>query len=157
MQCLQWPKCSIRNNAVSTVTQIWYWKQWSVYCDPNVILETMQYLLCLFVSFVVTASYQQYFSFILAVIWCMKWGDEPEPTLLAIQVNFNSPYHIGMAWEELTFADAVTYTQRQNGLQHVQLIITAVARFVPVSPGSPTQCLNQLSHLPTPMSTVSQK
>ena len=43
---------------------------------------------------------------------------KPETTLLPTQVKFNLQHHMGMVWEELAFDDAVSYTQRGNGLQH---------------------------------------
>ena len=43
---------------------------------------------------------------------------KPEPTLLPTQGIFNLPNYIDMVWEELAFDDAVSYTQRGNGLQH---------------------------------------
>ena len=43
---------------------------------------------------------------------------KPEPTLLPTQGIFDHPHHISMVGEELTFDDAVSYTQWGNGLQH---------------------------------------
>ena len=43
---------------------------------------------------------------------------KPKPTLWPTQGIFILPHHVGMAWEELTFDDAVSYAQRGNGLQH---------------------------------------
>ena len=42
---------------------------------------------------------------------------KPGPTLLPTQGIFNLPHHVGMVWEQLAFDDAVSYTQRGNGLQ----------------------------------------
>ena len=39
---------------------------------------------------------------------------KPEPTLPPTQAFFNLAHHKGMAWEELAFDDAVTYTKRGN-------------------------------------------
>ena len=54
----------------------------------------------------------------------------------------------------------VSYTQQQQCKLNpagkciaAQLSFMAVTGFVPVSPRPPTQCLNQLSYLPTPMNT----
>ena len=43
---------------------------------------------------------------------------KPEPTLLLTQriFRFNLPHHKGIVLEELTFDDAVSYTQWGNGL-----------------------------------------
>ena len=73
---------------------------------------------------------------------------KPEPTFLLTQQIFNVPRHIGMVWEELAFDDALSYTQRGNRLQQ-QLNAMVVMGFAPLSLGSPTQCFNQLSYLPT--------
>ena len=48
-----------------------------------------------------------------------------------------------MRGEELAFDDAVTWIT-------AQLNVMSVTGFVPQSPWSPTQCLNQLSYLPNP-------
>ena len=56
----------------------------------------------------------------------------------------------------------LSYTQHGNYTQHckiytawkwitAQLNVIAVTGFVPLSPGSPTQRLNQMSYLPTPL------
>ena len=37
--------------------------------------------------------------------------------LLPPQGIFNLPHHVSMVWEQLAFDDAVSYTQRGNGLQ----------------------------------------
>ena len=37
---------------------------------------------------------------------------------LPTQGIFNFPHYIGMICEEFAFHDAVSYTQRDNGLQH---------------------------------------
>ena len=42
---------------------------------------------------------------------------KPAPTLLLTQVIFNRLHHTCMVLKELTFDDAVSYTQRGNGLQ----------------------------------------
>ena len=57
---------------------------------------------------------------------------KPEPTLLPTLGIFNFPHNIGMVWEWIA----------------AQLNVMAVAGFVPLSPGSPTQRHNQLSYLP---------
>ena len=59
---------------------------------------------------------------------------------------FNLPHHTGMVWEELAFDYAVSYTQREKWIA-AQLNVMAVVGFVPLSSGSPRQCLNQLSYL----------
>ena len=75
---------------------------------------------------------------------------------------------LGMVREELTFGDAESAAALTNiafrwinSLPQPQMVYTAgkwiaaqlnvlaVIGFVPLSPGSPTQCLNQLSYLPT--------
>ena len=43
---------------------------------------------------------------------------KPKPILILTQATCNLPHHIGIAWEELAFAGAVSYTQRENGLQN---------------------------------------
>ena len=43
---------------------------------------------------------------------------KPEPILLLTQGIFKP--HTGIVWEELAFADAVSYAQRGKGLQHVK-------------------------------------
>ena len=46
----------------------------------------------------------------------MKWEGE-SPSLQFYQLKGFLPSH-GMEWEELGFDDDVSYTQRENGLQH---------------------------------------
>ena len=48
----------------------------------------------------------------------MIWDEKKkaQPTLLLTQGIFNLPHHIGMVWEQLSFDDAVSYTQRGNEL-----------------------------------------
>ena len=48
--------------------------------------------------------------------WYDAWDkkEKPKPTLLLTQGIFNLPHHIGMVLEELTFDDAVSYTQQGN-------------------------------------------
>ena len=62
---------------------------------------------------------QQYFSYILTVMWYMTWeGEISSLHFYWLKGIFNLPHHIGMMWEELTFDDAVNYTQWGNVLQH---------------------------------------
>ena len=70
---------------------------------------------------------------------------KPEPTLLLTQRIFNLLHHIGMVCEELAFDDTKLYIA-EKGIA-AQLNVMAVTEFVPLSPGSTTQCLNQLSYL----------
>ena len=72
-----------------------------------------------------------------------------EPTLWPSQGIFNL---LGMVWEELAFNDAVSYTQWEKWIA-AQLNIMAVIGCVPLSPESPSQCLNQLSNLTSSFNT----
>ena len=54
-----------------------------------------------------------------------------------------------MVREELAFDDAVRYTQWAGEWIAAQLNVVAVTVFIPLSLGTPTQCLSQLSYLPT--------
>ena len=48
---------------------------------------------------------------IMAVIRCPIWKSKS----VDAGFLFNLPHHIGMAWEEVAFDDAVNYTQWGNG------------------------------------------
>ena len=69
-----------------------------------------------------------------------------ELTVLPIQGIFNLPHHICMVWEELAFDDAVKLYKARKW---ISAQLNAVMWFIPLSPGSLTQCFNQLSYLPT--------
>ena len=86
------------------------------------------------------APSKQYFSYILAVIWCMQ---KPKPTLLLTQWIFNRPPHIGTG----LWWGCKLYTAGKSIRAHIN--VTAMTGFIPQSPGSPTQCPNQLSYFPT--------
>ena len=52
-------------------------------------------------------------------LWYDIWDEEkkkPKPTLSPTQRIFNLPHHIGIVCEELSFDDAVSYTQMEYGL-----------------------------------------
>ena len=60
--------------------------------------------------FVCFMRYQQYFSYIMVVIWITRWEGEIPSLLLLTQGIFNFPPHVGMVWEELAFDDTELYT-----------------------------------------------
>ena len=69
----------------------------------------------------------------MAVIWYMRSEGE-NPSLHFYRLKGSSPshtIHIGMVWEELAIDDAVSYTQRGNGLYVAQLNMVAVMGFQP--------------------------
>ena len=72
----------------------------------------------------------------------------PESTLLPAKGIFNIPHHKGKVWEELAFDDTKLYAVGK--WIAAQLNVMVVTGFVPLSPVSPTECLNQLSYLPIP-------
>ena len=55
-----------------------------------------------------------------------------------------------MVGKELTFDDAVSYSGQRNKWIVTLVNVMAVTGFVPLSPESPNQCINQLSYLRTP-------
>ena len=59
-----------------------------------------------------------------------------EPTLLPTQRIFNLPHQIRTVWEELTFDDTVSYTQRGN----TQLNVIAVTGIRALTPHSNQLC-----------------
>ena len=107
---------------------------------PSVTVRLlMRYLYKLFVLLLLYA---------IATVFLLYHGNDmihelrrrkPEPTILSMQGIFNLPHH--MIWEEVAFDDAVSYTQQGKWLV-AQLNVMAMTGFVPLSPGSPTQCLN---------------
>ena len=69
------------------------------------------------------------FNALAIVFWLYLGGDviyvitggKPGRTLLSTQGIFNLSPHVGMVWEELVFDDAVSYTQKGNGLQQSKM------------------------------------
>ena len=75
---------------------------------------------------------------------------KPKPILLPTEGIFNLSHHIVMAWEELAFDDGWHCRLYAAGKwSAAQLNVMVVMGFVPLSPGAPTQWLNQLSYLLT--------
>ena len=62
-----------------------------------------------------------------------------KPTLLLTQGIFKLPHHLGMVLEQLAYTSGKWIAAQVN--------VMAVTGFVPLSPDSPTPCLNQLSYL----------
>ena len=72
-------------------------------------------IVCLLLFYTMTTVFQLYLGNDMMYEMVKK---KPEFPLLPTQAIFNLPHHIGMAWVELAFDDAVSYIQPGNGLQH---------------------------------------
>ena len=75
---------------------------------------------CLFVVYAIATVFQLYHGseMMYEMRRRRRRRRKPEPTLLLTQWVFKLPHHIGMVWQELSFDDAVSYTQLGNELQH---------------------------------------
>ena len=94
--------------------------------------------------------YQQYFSYIMVVMWCMRSeGERPSLHSYRLKVFFTGPHYVDIVWEEQAFDDTVSYTQCGKWIA-AQTNDMVVIVFIGLPPKVAChQCLNQLPYLPT--------
>ena len=93
-----------------------YINNWFVTMATDVIMISWKEdLLCLLLFYAIAILFQLYHGDdMMYEVRRRKF----EPTILPTQGIFNLSHYIGTVWEELAFDDAVSHTQRGNGLQH---------------------------------------
>ena len=100
--------------------------------------------------FLFWSLFLQYFNYITAMIWCMRWGTESlNMHFCQLKGYLTHPHHIGTVWDEQALDDTVSYAQQRKWIA-AQLSVIAVLGSIPMSPGWPIQCFNQLNTFPHP-------